>query len=133
MRPYSTLGGHAGWWLLEKMHSLRGEQPGRLGRSLLLTTILGSLFLACQVWVWWDLIHSDVTAQRDLFGFTFYMLTALHGVHVIAGLIPLAVTTVRAFRGRYSKANHDGVLMCTMYWHFLDVMWVLIFCNLVLF
>ena len=58
-------------------------------------------------------------------------LTALHGVHVVAGLIPMAVTTRRAYAGRYSAERHEGVTMCAMYWHFLDAVWLIIFCNLV--
>jgi cytochrome c oxidase subunit 3 len=60
----------------------------------------------------------------DLYAFTFYMLTVLHAVHVIGGLAALGVTTTRAFLGRDVTA---GVRYCTVYWHFLLVVWLIVF------
>ena len=57
----------------------------------------------------------------------FYVLTALHAAHVIGGLIPLIVVYIKARRGRYSRNFHPGVRYVTAYWHFLDVVWVLLF------
>ena len=61
------------------------------------------------------------------------MLTALHGVHVIFGVIPIAVTAFRSRSSTYNAEAHEGVLMCAMYWHFLDAVWLVIFANLVVF
>ena len=69
----------------------------------------------------------EMTANSSLYGFTFYMLTGLHGVQVIGGLIPLAVVTFQAFRGRYTATDHRGVTYGAMYWHFLDGMWLVMF------
>jgi heme/copper-type cytochrome/quinol oxidase subunit 3 len=54
-------------------------------------------------------------------------LVVLHALHVIGGLLPLAVATVRAFQGRYDHEVHEGVSLCAMYWHFLDVVWIVLF------
>jgi cytochrome c oxidase subunit 3 len=105
-------------------------QPGALQKGLALTTLLGVGFLLCQLVVWWRLVSLDLTAQTNLYGFSFYMLTALHGLHVIGGLLPLSVTTWRARQGRYSPGEHTGVTLCAMYWHFLDVVWLVIFAFL---
>jgi cytochrome c oxidase subunit 3 len=54
-------------------------------------------------------------------------LVVLHAIHVIGGLIPLLATTVRAFKGRYDHEVHEGIVLCAMYWHFLDVVWIVLF------
>jgi len=59
-------------------------------------------------------------------------LVVLHALHVIGGLIPLSVTTVRAFKGRYDHEVHEGVLLCAMYWHFLDVVWIVLFATILI-
>ncbi len=119
------------------LRGARADQPSALNRWLQLTTLLGFVFLGLQAWAWWSVVTTlaaqDMGAQSALYGFTFYMLTGLHGLHVIAGLIPLSVTTVRAKRGRYGAKEHDGVVMCAMYWHFLDVVWLIVFANLAFF
>jgi len=55
------------------------------------------------------------------------MLTGLHAAHVVGGLIPLAVVTVRAFRDRYSPAAFAGVAYTAVYWHFLTAVWLVLF------
>jgi len=54
-------------------------------------------------------------------------LVVLHALHVIGGLIPLVVTTIRGFQGRYDHEVHEGVTLCTMYWHFLDFVWLALY------
>ena len=111
--------------------SARDGDQRALQRALVSTTALGAVFLACQVAVWWHLVSLDLTATTNLYGFSFYMLTLLHALHVIGGLAPLAVTTWRARRGRYTPEQRTGVTLCAMYWHFLDGMWLAIFAFLV--
>ena len=54
-------------------------------------------------------------------------LVVLHALHVIGGVIPLAVTTLRALRGKYDHEVHEGVTLCAMYWHFLDAVWIALY------
>lgn len=111
-----------------------GRGDARRTRDLLVATlVLGAAFLVSQVVAWWHLITLDMPASKNLYAFTFWMLTGLHGLHVIGGLGPLAVTTWRSTRGRYSKEDHTGVLLVAMYWHFLDCVWLVIFAVLYLF
>ncbi len=101
-------------------------------RALLVTLTLGVAFLASQAWAWYGLVSEQITARSNLWAFTFFVLTALHGIHVIGGLVPLAVTTVRARRGRYTWARHAGVRNCAIYWHFLGGVWLTLFMLLVI-
>ena len=110
----------------------RGGDATRLGPALAVTWLLGAAFLGIQIANWMQLAGAEMTARSGLYGFTFYMLTGLHGVHVIGGLIPLAVVTVQSFRGRYTAAEHRGVTYGAMYWHFLDGVWLVMFAAMAL-
>jgi cytochrome c oxidase subunit 3 len=118
------------------MHSAvraaRANQLPALRMGMLLTTMLGAAFLVSQTLNWFTLVAANLTARTNLYGFTFYILTGLHAAHVIGGLIPLSVVTVRSWRGRYSAAFHPGVEYCAIYWHFLAVVWVVMFTVLVI-
>ena len=109
------------------MHgALQGVRRGRmdhLHRGLLATLGLGVLFLTLQIVAWFRMVEMGVHARSSLYAFTFYMLTALHGLHVVGGLIPLTIATIRSGLGRYTPAHHPGVIYVSMYWHFLDVVW----------
>jgi cytochrome c oxidase subunit 3 len=100
-----------------------------LSTRLLLTTLgLGVAFLLSQTYNWWRMVAVDaVLATKSLYAFTFYMLTGLHALHVIGGLIPLARTTWRSHKGVYSWADFTGIRLMAMYWHFLDAVWIVLF------
>ena len=94
----------------------------------------GFHFLLVQTWNWWGLIAAKMTAtSKNLYAFTFFMLTGLHAAHVIGGVILLGVVTARAAQGRYGSGRHNGVTYAAMYWHFLDAVWIVLFAVLVLF
>jgi len=103
-------------------------------RWLVATTTLAVAFLLAQGWNWWDLIAARMTATtKNLYAFTFFMLTGLHAAHVIGGVVLLGVVTARAAQGRYGSGRHGGITYAAMYWHFLDVVWIVLFAVLVLF
>jgi cytochrome c oxidase subunit 3 len=109
----------------------QGNAPG-LRNWLLATTVLGAAFLVSQVLNWVNLIGArHLPAQSNLYAFTFYMLSGLHGAHVLGGLVPLGITTRRADQGRYTPNSHEGVRYLSMYWHFLDGVWVVMFFVLI--
>jgi cytochrome c oxidase subunit III len=113
---------------------VRRGQKTASARWLLATIVLGVLFLLVQAWNWWGLVTLDLGLRaRNLYAFTFYMLTGLHAAHVVGGLGLLAIVAWRAARGRYGSGHHPGVTYAAMYWHFLDVMWLLLFTVLVIF
>jgi cytochrome c oxidase subunit 3 len=115
--------------------AVRAARTGRkrgLGAAMVATTVLGVAFLVSQTLNWFTLVAASLTAATNLYGFTFYVLTGLHAAHVIGGVIPLSVVTVRSWQGRYSAAFHPGVEYCAIYWHFLAVVWVVMFTVLVI-
>jgi cytochrome c oxidase subunit III len=108
-------------WALQSIK--RGNRAG-LQAGLTLTFLLGSSFLLTQV-----LEYSRVgfAPYTDAFGTIFYCLTGLHGAHVFVGLTLLAAATTRSFRGHYSPEEHLGVEIPGIYWHFVDVMWIVVY------
>jgi len=108
-------------WALQSIK--RGNRSG-LKAGLVLTFLLGTTFLLTQL-----LEYSRIgfTPHTDAFGSVFFGLTGLHGAHVFVGLTLLAAATIRAFRGHYTEESHHGVEIPGIYWHFVDVMWIIVF------
>lgn len=96
---------------------------------MLVTAILGAVFLGIQINEYRVLTEEGLTPQAFAQGSIFYGLTGLHGAHVFIGLILLSIVTVRAFRGHFTPAEHRGVEVPGIYWHFVDVMWVLVYTS----
>jgi len=99
-------------------------------RHLTLAGVLALLFLASQAFSWAQLLGEGAVPQIGLTAWTFYVLTLLHALHVIGGLIPLAVTISRARRGCYDQENHEGVELVGLYFHFLAVVWLVLYAVL---
>lgn len=115
------------------VRSARAGMPGRTRNWLGTTTLLGLAFLVSQILNWAHLVLAqNLPVQANLYAFTFYMLSGLHGAHVLGGLIPLGITAVRAGRGRYTSDSHEGVQYVSMYWHFLDGVWLVMFTVLMI-
>lgn len=107
----------------------RGDVPA-LKRYLAITYVFGLVFLGFQTFNWFDMVGYQAAGAHNLFAFTFYMLTGLHALHVFGGILPMTVVLVKAFKGRYKADYYPGPLYSTMYWHFLTVMWFVIFAIL---
>lgn len=106
----------------------RGDQRG-LKKFLLLTILGGLVFLGCQVYEWTHLITETLPEKGlnfpgHLFATTFFVLTGFHGMHVTGGVIYNGCVLVACMRGRYG-AKH--VEIAGLYWHFVDLVWILIF------
>ena len=108
-------------WALQSIK--RGNRVG-LQAGLSLTFLLGLSFLLTQIAEYSRIGFAPYT---DAFGTIFYCLTGLHGAHVFVGLSILLFMTIRAFRGHFSPEHHHGVEIGGIYWHFVDVMWVVVF------
>jgi cytochrome c oxidase subunit III len=120
-----------------------GDQRG-LRLWLLATVGLGSAFLGVQVYEYFELVHEGFVPVAQsyaaigrhggaeilggpLYGATFYIMTGFHGFHVLLGVLALVWISVRAFRGRYTKENSGGVEVMGLYWHFVDLVWIILF------
>ena len=106
----------------------RGNRAG-LQAGLALTFLLGLTFLITQVIEYHRL---GFNTGDTSFAATFFGLTGLHGAHVFVGLTILLVMTIRAFRGHFSAEHHHGVEIGGIYWHFVDVMWIVVYVTVYL-
>ena len=109
------------------LHAIRKDNRRHFKLGLVLTLLLGATFLAIQMREYASLIAAGVTLSGDQFGSVFYMLTGTHAFHVFLGLVFIGVLTVRAFLGQFSSERHVAVDAFAIYWHFVDVVWVLLF------
>jgi cytochrome c oxidase subunit 3 len=106
----------------------RGNVWG-LRAGLLLTFLLGLTFLITQIT---EYLRIGFNTSDGAFATIFLCLTGLHGVHVFVGLSILLFMTIRAFRGHFSAEHHHGVEIGGIYWHFVDVMWIVVFATVYL-
>lgn len=113
--------------------SLRAIRTGRQTLShvaLGWTLALAGLFLAVQVLAWVQLWREQLTIESGLYAWTFYVLTGVHALHVLGGLPPLVTVFRRSGQGRYTPAQHAGLIYCAMYWHTLDAIWLVLYATL---
>ena len=109
------------------LKNLRLGNPGKF-KGFLAATMLGGIgFLSMQAVEWTHLLREGVTAPSGNFGATFFLLTGYHGFHVFGGVCLLAWALVRAMKGVYSKENSVGIEVVGLYWHFVDLVWILLF------
>jgi cytochrome c oxidase subunit 3 len=113
-------------WALQSIK--RGNRAG-LQAGLVLTLALGVTFLLTQIR---EYSRVGFAPHDGAFGTIFYGLTGLHGAHVFVGLTLLTFPTIRAFRGHFSVAHHAGVEVPGIYWHFVDVMWIVVYTTVYL-
>jgi cytochrome c oxidase subunit 3 len=110
--------------------ALGSYRVGRLpvaNGSMLATLLLALFYLCSQLMAWSSLVSSGVFAQSSLYAFSFYMLTVLHAIHVLGGLLPMVTLTLAGFRGRYGPEFNLPVKFMTMYWHCLGIVWLVLF------
>jgi len=94
---------------------------------LLATALLGMTFLAGQAFEFTEFYHAGLHLDTNLFGTTFFVLTGFHGAHVSVGVIILLSLFVMGWRGRLSHENALNVELAGLYWHFVDIVWIVIF------
>ena len=110
--------------------ALAGVQRGQNGSArlwLASTAFLGIVFLGFQVYEFQHFIHEGLTMQVNLFGSTFFTLTGFHGAHVFVGVLWLLTLLVRSFQGKLGPGKSMNVEIAGLYWHFVDVVWIVIF------
>lgn len=114
--------------------SIKKGDGEKLKLYLAMTLLLGLGFVVAQFMGWSSLVKQNVFFagnQSNASGSFLYALTGLHLAHLFGGIIMMIYTVVKAVNNRYSKDNFLGVQLSSIYWHFLDVLWVLLFLFLV--
>ena len=91
------------------------------------TASLGLVFLGFQAYEFTSFVHEGLTITTNLFGSTFFTLTGTHGAHVAVGVIWLLTLLVRSFQGKLGPDKTLNVEIAGLYWHFVDVVWIVIF------
>ena len=94
---------------------------------LAVVILFGCLFLGFQVYEFTHFVHEGLTIPRSVFGSSFFVLTGFHGAHVTAGVIWMTFLLVLALRGRLPPARALSVEIAGLYWHFVDIVWIVIF------
>jgi cytochrome c oxidase subunit 3 len=130
--------------MVKAFAAIQNGDQGGLKKFLVATIILGSIFLGIQFIEYTVLGHEGFVPRaaeyaalgRDaagpveggpLYGATFYTMTGFHGAHVTIGVLCLIFVAWRAFRGKYTATDHGGVEIIGLYWHFVDLVWIILF------
>lgn len=112
--------------LLRAMEAVRAGNLGTMRLMLVIVFVLGAVFLAGQAYEW-SRLFAEGSTVGTIFGTPFFTVTGVHGTHVLVGLIWLGVVLVSAWRGAYTAGNHRGLELFGLYWHFVDLVWGVIF------
>jgi cytochrome c oxidase subunit 3 len=105
--------------------AIRNQNRRNFVLGLVVTLLLGIVFIAGQVYEYYEfIVHEGLTLSSGIFASAFFGLTGLHGLHVSLGAVLLAIVTIRALAGQYSAERHTSVSTVSMYWHFVDVVWI---------
>ena len=91
------------------------------------TALLGMVFLAGQVFEFTEFVHEGLTVSSSPFGSSFYILTSFHGAHVAVGVIMLLATAFMSAGGKLREDEGMNVELVGLYWHFVDIVWIVIF------
>jgi cytochrome c oxidase subunit III len=108
-------------------HTLGDRILGSSKLWLWMTCLLGITFLGCQAYEFTSFIHEGLTIRTNLFGSTFFTLTGFHGAHVTAGVIWLFTLLAIDYKRGLTPADATAVDISALYWHFVDVIWIVIF------
>jgi cytochrome c oxidase subunit 3 len=111
------------WWGEHRLHKYGDHKA--IARGLIVTIMLGATFLIIQIN---EYVHLGFTPQSKAFGSTFYCLTGLHGFHVLIGLTLLTFALIRVLKARdFTYISTTPLAAAGIYWHFVDVVWVILF------
>lgn len=129
----SSFTAQAGVWAAERYQRRRtgplwNFRTWGMHEWFVLTYIMGSIFIAGQIFEYAELAHEGLTFQNSTYGSVFYLATGFHGLHVIGGLIAFLFVLARSFttyKFGHREATHAVVV--SYYWHFVDAVWILLF------
>ncbi len=107
--------------------ALRREQTNAFERSVVLTTLLGGIFVLVQGNEWFRLVASGLRLGEGVYGGLFTTIISVHALHAVGGLIALAIATIRARQGCYTLDTRGGVEACMLYWLFVVAVWPVLY------
>ncbi|MCX8251681.1 MAG: cytochrome c oxidase subunit 3 [Dehalococcoidia bacterium] len=110
--------------------ALNYAQKDQLGLTrfwILAVAVLGAIFLGFQVFEFATFVNEGLTIRSNLFGTTFFILTGFHGLHVLIGVLWLLGTAFAHFKGALTSRSVEDLEMAGLYWHFVDIVWIIIF------
>jgi cytochrome c oxidase subunit III len=114
--------------MVEALSALRRDNQAGFRKFLALTVLGGVIFLGLQAREWTHLIGTEgLSIKTSLFSATFFILTGFHGCHVFGGVVLLSVVLLRGLSGKITAAKYGLVEVAGLYWHFVDLVWILIF------
>jgi cytochrome c oxidase subunit 3 len=105
----------------------------RAKMMLLLTSVFGMAFLVGQFFGWKQLVGNSIYLVGNPSGSFLYILTGLHGLHIISAIVFLLIMLSASFKGKVHAGNMTKMEMCTTYWHFLGGLWLYLFVFLLLY
>ena len=112
--------------VLAHASAVEGDRKNTL-KFLGLTICGGLLFLSGQYYEYTHLSHAGLHLGDSHYSSTFYVVTSFHGLHVTSGVIYLIVMFINTARGKYDNGNHNHIEICGLFWHFVDLVWILVF------
>jgi cytochrome c oxidase subunit 3 len=112
--------------------SARKDELSKVRLGMILTTVLGIVFLVSQWYSWVALVDKDVFFVGNPAGSFLYVFTGLHAIHLISAVIFLIIVLISSFRYRVHSKNMNAIEMCVTYWHFLGGLWLYLFMFLLL-
>jgi heme/copper-type cytochrome/quinol oxidase subunit 3 len=121
------------WAMVMGLRQIQLGNRAGLVRWIALTALLGTIFVVLQYVEYSELAHKGITLYYNQdstytdYGMRFYAPTAFHGFHVIVGVIWALFVVMNGRRGKYSADNYAGVEVFGLYWHFVDVVWIILF------
>jgi cytochrome c oxidase subunit III len=113
--------------MVKSLSAIRNGNRSGMVLWLLGTIVGGATFLGIQAYEWTHLIEHGLSIGGSLFGATFFILTGFHGCHVFAGVVYLSCILVKGARGGYTREHNSPVEIAGLYWHFVDLIWILVF------
>ena len=117
----------SGYTMFQAHRAIRRGLGKQLRNWLLITGVLGLLFLGVQGSEWIQLIRNGLTLQSGVYGGIFYVLIGCHAVHVLTAVIWLLIVLGMALTGRFSAERYGGVDTCTIYWVFVVALWPILY------
>lgn len=133
--------------MVKAFASIQDGDQKKLQLYMVATVIIGAAFVGVQAYEYTTLVHEgflpsgyaagshfaelaargELPASVGVYGSSFYTMTGFHGFHVSMGVVCMVFVTWKAFKGKYTKEDHRGVEVIGLYWHFVDLVWIILF------